>query len=110
MVRWLSPQFENREIDASAYANVTSEWMVGCVAPHVEDYMTNIPVPTFVGLQQCEFDGYFDAYPELRAFDFSSVDGLHPRDAAGDAHAHHVWHRGREVVMTRRSRVDFFSL
>ncbi|EEH60635.1 uncharacterized protein MICPUCDRAFT_49949 [Micromonas pusilla CCMP1545] len=76
MVRWLSPQFENREIDASAYANVTSEWMVGCVAPHVEDYMTNIPVPTFVGLQQCEFDGYFDAYPELRAFDFSSVDSM----------------------------------
>ena len=41
--------------------------------PHIEDYMRVIPVSTFMGLQSCDYTGYIAQYPELGAFDMSSI-------------------------------------
>ena len=47
--------------------------MVKCMEPHIEDYMRVIPVSTFMGLQSCDYSGYIAQYPELGAFDMSSI-------------------------------------
>lgn len=73
MVNWLAPQFDNRTIDADAYMNVTPKWMVECIAPHITTYLRAIPMETFMNLQSCDYSGYLERWPELRAFDFSSI-------------------------------------
>lgn len=57
----------------SSYADITPAWMVKCMEPHIEDYMRVIPVSTFMGLQSCDYSGYIEQYPELGAFDMSSI-------------------------------------
>lgn len=75
MVNWLAPQFEamRGKVDVSSYADVTPAWMVKCMEPHIEPYMRNIPVATFMGLQSCDYSGYIEQYPELGALDMSSI-------------------------------------
>jgi hypothetical protein len=75
MFSWLAPQFEqNRSaFNATAYANVTPEWMVGCMAPTLGGWLDTIPIVTFMELQNCQYDGYLAQYPELAALDFSGI-------------------------------------
>lgn len=75
MFKWLAPQFDEQRMDfnASAYEDVTPEWMIKCMAPTLPAWLDAIPITTFMELQKCEYDGYLAQYPELAALDFSSV-------------------------------------
>lgn len=72
---FLAPQFEANRADfnASLYADVTPEWVVGCTAPTLEAWLDAVPIATFMELQNCQYDGYLAQFPELAALDFSSV-------------------------------------
>ena len=61
------------ELSTLTYMNVTPKWMVECIAPHITTYLRAIPMETFMNLQSCDYSGYLERWPELRAFDFSSI-------------------------------------
>jgi len=75
MFGWLSKQYNPDEVNMTMYdpEKITPEWIVGCMAPHLETYVRTIPMATFMALSSCDVSGYLEQYPELRAYDFSSV-------------------------------------
>jgi hypothetical protein len=53
-VGFIAPQFTpyRDTVNISMYADVTPKWMIKCMEPHLEAFMSNVPISTFMVRRQ----------------------------------------------------------